>query len=56
MEPISEVLGVLVSELIDKETGVGRWDRASQLEIAATEASLPGFEPASPVLSRVMGW
>lgn len=51
MEPISEVLGALVSELINKENGAGRWDRAEQLEIAASQASLPGFEPGPMTFS-----
>jgi hypothetical protein len=50
MEPISEVLGTLVSELIDRENGAGRKDRAVQLEMTALDAALPGFD-FEPILT-----
>jgi hypothetical protein len=41
MEPITDILGTLVTELIEREMAVGNYDRASSLESAATDASLP---------------
>jgi hypothetical protein len=53
MEPISEVLGTVVSELVDLEWSAGRLDRAWTLGTAAADALLPGFEPEA--LARVSG-
>lgn len=51
MEPISEVLGDLVAELIEKERGAERPIRAMGLEEAAAQAALPGFD-ARPIFSE----
>jgi hypothetical protein len=44
MEPISEVLGTLVAELIDTETVATDRDRAMGYEEAAMQTSLSGLE------------
>jgi hypothetical protein len=48
MEPICEVLETLVSQLAEKETGAGRWDRAVQLEMAVQPSLSPLDRSASP--------
>lgn len=48
MEPISEVLETLVSQLAERETGAGRWDRAVQLELAVQAPNTPLDGSAMP--------